>query len=490
MRTGVRNVIALHASAGPDDPRGRVASLPRETAAGSGVPCFMTPALEDLEQRLVEDLPGSHAVFLLQAPAGSGKSVFLQRFVAAAPPDWTLVAMRLCTPLGEAQLVRHLNLQLFPEETLDGTGLMRRILTRSREAAPLVLAIDDAERLSPFALGLLLRLKQAVAARGGRLGLLLLATGAVERLLETPSIVELGTGLVEHIAFPVFSEEETACYVREHLKMANGLDERDMRLLHRWSGGRPGAIRRLLSRRSGADKTMSRPALAQVLATYRHFLLSLAVFALLFAGGYVLYEGDSRSSMEAALPEVPPLSFPPAEGPSSPPLSPPVEAAPGSGGETAAPPNPKAVAAVPVQGPAGKTAAVRPPPTSPDPGAAGAGKSKTVSRTPQAAGQPPPAQVRGVEWLMAQDAGTFTIQLTSWADKARAIRYIRDNGLLKDAAYVHTRSKGKDWYLVLYRTYPSLGAAKKAIAALPAPLKKYAPWVRNVSSLQSLAVLE
>jgi len=55
---------------------------------------------------------------------------------------------------------------------------------------------------------------------------------------------------------------------------------------------------------------------------------------------------------------------------------------------------------------------------------------------------------------------------------------------------VHTRSRGKDWYLVVYRTYPSLKAARQAIEQLPKHLKKYGPWVRNVSSLQALAVID
>ncbi len=116
----------------------------------------------------------------------------------------------------------------------------------------------------------------------------------------------------------------------------------------------------------------------------------------------------------------------------------------------------------------------------------------------QAAGRPakagqapaPARRVRGSAWVMEQDAGTFTVQLTRWADEARAKKYIKDNQLLDDAAYVHVRHRGKDWYLVVYRTYPSLGSARAAIKALPPALKKYGPWVRNISSLQSAAVLD
>ncbi len=98
--------------------------------------------------------------------------------------------------------------------------------------------------------------------------------------------------------------------------------------------------------------------------------------------------------------------------------------------------------------------------------------------------------MRGSDWILEQDAKSFTVQLTSWADRQRAIRYIRDNRLQQDAAYVHTRSRGKDWYLVVYRTYPTLKAARRAIEQLPKHLKKYGPWVRNVSSLQALAVVD
>jgi len=101
-----------------------------------------------------------------------------------------------------------------------------------------------------------------------------------------------------------------------------------------------------------------------------------------------------------------------------------------------------------------------------------------------------PKIVRDSAWIFAQDSSYFTVQLTSWEEEERARKYIKKHGLLNDAAYVHTRSKGKDWYLVVYRAYPNVKQARQGISGLSPSLKKYGPWVRNVSSLQAEAVTD
>ncbi len=445
---------------------------------------FETAAQQELLNKLFQALPHDAAAILIRAPAGSGKTTFLRHFLRQAPSEWEITSLHARIALGESHLVRHLNEVLFPDQHLDAASLTRLLLTRARGDAFLVLVVDDAQRLSPFALSLLLTIKRAVADRGGRMGLVLFANGAIDKVLATPSIAEMGTELIRSFDLPPFSAGETADYISHRLEVAGispppELDGNSLRTLHRQARGRPRAINRLAAGLlQGEDKNNYYIQwVAEVIGRYKTFLLSIMAFAALMLGGLVIYDGLSGPGQPGPAGEEvaiakhfpPPLPAPlPVEKAQTPP--PATTPAPA----VKAPPPPNEGVAV------GKKS---PPPlqVKPEPAA------QSRPAPPSAA---PAAVVHGSSWVMEQDAAAFTLQLTSWADKGRAIKYIKDNQLLDDAAYVHTRAKGKDWYLVVYRTYPSLGQARQAIQALPPSLKKYGPWVRNISSLQSLAVLE
>lgn len=502
-----RNVIALRpAQQAGLDPLvaavGKVAFPPAPFAEGCDEQgYFETAAQQELLDRLFQALPHGEAAILIRGPAGSGKTTLLRRFLHQAPADWEITSLHARIALGESHLVKHLSEVLFPDQRLDSAALTRSLLTWARGDAFLVLVVDDAQRLSPFALRLLLMIKRAVVERGGRLGLVLFASGAIDRVLATPSIAEMGAELISSFDLPPFSAEETAGYVRHRLEVAGlspppALDDNHLHTLHRQARGRPRAINRLAARllQGKIEKLPYIQGIAEAFWHYKTFLLSLMVFAALFLGGLVIYDSLSgprqpRSALdEVAIAE----HFPPPQ-PAPLPVEKKAQTPPGA--TTLVPPAPSPVAAArPV---------TKAPPTVAGVASATVDGGRPASPTsvktqpepkPKPKIKPKPLPVAGVvrdsSWVMEQDAAAFTIQLTSWADKGRAIKYIKDNQLLDDAAYVHTRTRGKDWYLVVYRTYPSLGRARQAIQTLSPSLKKYGPWVRNISSLQSLAVLE
>ncbi len=454
---------------------------------------FETTAQRELLDRLFHELPHDEAALLIHGPAGSGKTSFLQHFLRQAPSDWEIIPLHARIALGEAHLVRHLNGVLFPDQSLNSATLTRLLLTRARGDTFLVLVVDDAHRLSPFALRLLLMIKRAVVDRGGHMGLVLFASGAIDQVLATPSIAEMGAEIIRRFDLPAFSVAETGDYIRQRLAGAGispppALDDKRLRILHRQARGRPQAINRLAARLLPGDrKKLTRLQWVDgFLVRYKTFLLSLVAFAALFLAGLLIYDGLSnprqpRSAMdEVAIAEhfPPPLPAPlPVEKVPTPPAA----------ATTVSP----APAAAPPPAAADGKKAVSPVQAKPKPTPKATAKPQPKPK-PKAAAAPQPAAgvVHDSSWVMEQDAAAFTIQLTSWADQGRAIKYIENNQLHDDAAYVHTRTRGKDWYLVVYHTYPSLGQARQAIQTLPPSLKKYGPWVRNISSLQSLAVLE
>ncbi len=547
-----RSVTALH----PED-RGAGASplrMAKVPGQPPGAAYFDTPALRALLEQLLRELPHTGEVLLVRAPPGSGKSTLLQRLLQAAPSEWELTALQARIPVGESHLVGQLNRAWFPEQQLDSAGLAHLMLGRTRNPALLVLAVDDAHRLSPFALRWLLLMKRAVTARGGRLGVVLFAAESIADRLATPSVVEMGLDAVRILDLPPFSLEETADYLRHRLgggaddedassgsSVSAGAgkngpwDDRRLRALYRASGGRPGAIERLLST---AMQDMGGPLsfLAVSFSSAQGFrrkagLLSAAALGILLIVAAVVFYFPPPEP--AGLPVAPQgaMADPASSGPPASLLQQGPEQIPGhqvADGMSKDVRAPEAVAEQPAARAGSGLAApvLSSVPSSPGDAASRSspGRPASTSRTDPAAsqgtsgvgtkgggtkqgesgkvaggataaadtgsGRAAVPRVRGSDWIMEQDSRRFTIQLTSWADEKRAIKYIRDHRLYDDAAYVHTRSKGRDWYLVVYRTYPSVGRARQAIKNLPAPLKKYGPWVRNVSSLQSLAVLD
>ncbi len=561
-----RTVIALQPGEGPPPPEVAPLASPVAPSVGETRPADFEPqAWQELQAYLFQELPHGSQVILIQGPRGSGKSSFLRCCLARAPSDWEIVSLQARSATGERQLVMHLQrllqaqtAQASPSQASsqsapegepafgqahsgprgadtawdEGTELAHGLLARAREPSLFVLMVDDAQRLSPFALRWLLLMKQAVVKRGGRLGILLFAEPDIERLLNTPSIVELCSDALHRLALPPFDSEDSVAFARLYLGESLGeawteaLDEHRLRVLHRLSGGRPGALCTLLEPlRAGRPVALPWGArLAVVTARYKALLASLAAFALL-VGGYLVYRmppAPTPAPLSEAASETTVMATIQGTG---------IEAAaagamPGGSREKeqdvgtvtgrGSPPGPLQEqmrsqqpqipattallgdSAVEVREEGGQAArghtpgatmeiskAVRA--TAAAPKSAGTPKSSESSNANLSMDIPP---VRGSDWILEQDAKSFTVQLTSWADKQRAIRYIRDNRLQNDAAYVHTRSRGKDWYLVVYRTYPSLKAARQAIEQLPEHLKKYSPWVRNVSSLQALAVID
>ena len=89
------------------------------------------------------------------------------------------------------------------------------------------------------------------------------------------------------------------------------------------------------------------------------------------------------------------------------------------------------------------------------------------------------------EWVLAQEPGTFTLQLFGSHEVKNAEEFIRQHKLGKEANYFVSEHKGKDWYSVVYGVYPDQAAASAAIKTLPTSLHKIKPWVRRFDDIQA-----
>ncbi|MDX1812314.1 MAG: SPOR domain-containing protein, partial [Gammaproteobacteria bacterium] len=90
-----------------------------------------------------------------------------------------------------------------------------------------------------------------------------------------------------------------------------------------------------------------------------------------------------------------------------------------------------------------------------------------------------------LQWINAQNAKNYTIQLIGTGKIEAAESFIKKHHIEKGGHYFHKKRKGKDWYSVIYGSYSSAREAKAGVEKLPSSLKKIKPWIRQFKNIQS-----
>ena len=93
-------------------------------------------------------------------------------------------------------------------------------------------------------------------------------------------------------------------------------------------------------------------------------------------------------------------------------------------------------------------------------------------------------KIHGPEWILAQDKGSYTLQLMATHEKNVLQDYINKiTELHHQAAYYQMKRNGKNWYGLVYGIYPSPATAKRASKGLPKFLGK--PYMQQLNTVQS-----
>jgi septal ring-binding cell division protein DamX len=95
------------------------------------------------------------------------------------------------------------------------------------------------------------------------------------------------------------------------------------------------------------------------------------------------------------------------------------------------------------------------------------------------------------DWLQVANEQHFSIQLllTDFARRANLETFLRERqavGEVDDYFVFETRIRSNIWYGVLYKEYPSFGAAKAALEELPEEFRYHQPFIRNVRDIATL----
>jgi septal ring-binding cell division protein DamX len=95
------------------------------------------------------------------------------------------------------------------------------------------------------------------------------------------------------------------------------------------------------------------------------------------------------------------------------------------------------------------------------------------------------------DWLQSADDRHFSIQLllTDFARRANLEKFLRERqaaGEVEDYFVFETRIRSNVWFGVLYKEYPSFGAARDALEELPEEFRDHQPFIRNVRDIATL----
>lgn len=109
--------------------------------------------------------------------------------------------------------------------------------------------------------------------------------------------------------------------------------------------------------------------------------------------------------------------------------------------------------------------------------------SKPVTTTAKTLAAPSLDLTANAAWLWSQNPGHYTLQLLG-SHRVEALRaFTQKHQLTKQTTYYRTRRDNKEWFVLLYGSYPEREQAKKAINQLPAALRESKPWIRRFSDV-------
>ncbi|MEM7360574.1 MAG: SPOR domain-containing protein [Pseudomonadota bacterium] len=89
-------------------------------------------------------------------------------------------------------------------------------------------------------------------------------------------------------------------------------------------------------------------------------------------------------------------------------------------------------------------------------------------------------------WIASKAADNWTIQLLAFEDQAKVRKFIDDHQLQRSAAYFVERTNQGVLYKLVYGAYETKEQADQARNALSPALREHGPWLRPMSSIQSI----
>ncbi len=90
-----------------------------------------------------------------------------------------------------------------------------------------------------------------------------------------------------------------------------------------------------------------------------------------------------------------------------------------------------------------------------------------------------------LEWLMAQPAKYYTMQMMALVDRPKVLRFVRQHQIADQSAIYPITRRGKVLTVLVYGSYASRAEADQAAKALPKAWGVSQPWIRSFSEARS-----
>jgi len=98
----------------------------------------------------------------------------------------------------------------------------------------------------------------------------------------------------------------------------------------------------------------------------------------------------------------------------------------------------------------------------------------------------PKLEYRGKAWINSRRSDSWTIQMLAFKERAKVESFIDEHQLQGDAAYFVEESGDGVLYKLIYGAYDTKEQAELAKQQLSPQLSKFGPWLRPLSSVQSV----
>ncbi len=110
----------------------------------------------------------------------------------------------------------------------------------------------------------------------------------------------------------------------------------------------------------------------------------------------------------------------------------------------------------------------------------------TKTETPPVAPTQPTDMPKRNDWLLAQPADSYTVQIAAMSNAQALQRFISANKLEDRTAYFQFSRNNKQLHVAVLDIFEEPGKARLAIKQLPPEVAEMKPWVRKLSSIQKI----
>lgn len=435
---------------------------------------YLCPPIARRAALVLHLLASSRQPVFVVAERGMGKTRLLEYLLSEAPEHWAVSRVEgeklSARPVTAKRVLEGFGLKPGIRPVSDGPTLIKRILADVGATHTPVLLVDDAHKLPPESLSLLMD-SAPWERQGGGLHMALFCTPLIDTVLNTPELRPRLRQFTHRVELSPFTEQQTREYLVQRSAAAGRegplpLSAAEVREIFNRSLGVPRRINELArdalvqedppTLGLEKDPAHTSPPPHSGFGFSRAAAVVIVILAIL---GLWVVRQPADDSQELVL--VRPTNEPDITESWS----------PASGRKTDAPPATQTPKKPSVQEQP-LTAKKTDPGPHPTPLA-------HESTTAVASG------LRGPEWLQAQQADRYVLQLLASRDRKAVFRFLHEHDDRLQLAWFSTAGRGRPWYAVVEGLYPDRDNARAAVAKVQSVAGISKPWPRSIASIKA-----